>query len=482
MKLAERFSLAVVATICLVLAGHGAFRWHREAAMFRADVVRDHNLVGNGIALATAEVWEDQGETAALELVRDVNLRKDGLEIRAVRLDPDAAAEFRPAAPPATPHPPASTSFVVDDGEGPAVLVTWVPLEVPDPGAWAVELREPLAREERYRRTSILIIAATTLLTAGLAAGATILLGRWFVGVPVARLIDQVRRIAAGDLSGRLGVASGDELGSLAREVNRMADHLEETRQRLAEEARERRAAVDQLRHANRLINVGRLASGVAHDAGTPLNVIAARAHLVATEALTPEETRENARIVEEQAGRITGMLRRMLDFARPGALARETLDLATLARQTAEMLAPLARRHQARLELDVAEGLRVLGDPRQLQQVLTNLVMNALQAMPRGGRVLLITREEIVPDLRGGTPRPVATLAVADEGTGIAEAHLSRLFEPFFTTKQEGQGTGLGLSVARGIVEEHGGWITVGNRSEGGACFRVHLPREGSS
>jgi signal transduction histidine kinase len=155
--------------------------------------------------------------------------------------------------------------------------------------------------------------------------------------------------------------------------------------------------------------------------------------------------------------------------------------DLRHLVGQTWDLLSPLAEKRRITLSLlGDDEPRMVLADTTQLQQVFSNLVLNAIQAMPKGGTVTLeLCRERTQPpDAVGGPEREYHRISVQDEGEGIPEKDLERLFEPFFTTKNAGEGTGLGLSIAQGIIREHGGWIEVASRPGQGSRFSIFLPQ----
>ncbi len=251
---------------------------------------------------------------------------------------------------------------------------------------------------------------------------------------------------------------------------------LSRLRQFISREIDERRIAVEQLRHADRLNAVGKLAAGVAHELGTPLNVILGSAELIEEDPTGSGEIRRLSGIIRKQTERMAGIIRQLLDFSRKGGTAAMPLDLGRLASDVAALLTPLARKQGIEIRVEPGPTISVLGNRQELEQVLNNLVMNAIQSMPNGGEVRLRygSRAESDPF---GRSRFVASLAIIDEGSGIAPNDLDRVFDPFFTTKDVGRGTGLGLSVSYGIIRDHDGSIGVESRLDAGSTFTVRLP-----
>jgi signal transduction histidine kinase len=260
--------------------------------------------------------------------------------------------------------------------------------------------------------------------------------------------------------------------------MNSMAAELDAAAQEVARETAARLRALEQLRHADRLTTAGKLASGLAHELGTPLNVVAGRAKMIASDEVeSPAEGRESARIIAEQAERMTRIVRQLLDFARRGVSEKRSTDLGALASQTAALLEALASKRG--VSLRCAEPARPVWagvDAAQISQAVTNLVVNAIHASAAGSEVTLaVSACDVAPE---GRPGPWVVLEVRDRGTGISAEQLPEIFDPFFTTKPVGEGTGLGLTVAHGIAEEHGGWIDVESEPSRGSCFRIWLPR----
>ena len=296
------------------------------------------------------------------------------------------------------------------------------------------------------------------------------------------QLIDKTRRIGAGDLSGPVRVVSRDELGELAASLNQMCTNLLEAQQRIDEETASRISAVEALRHADRLRTVGRLAAGIAHQLGTPLNVVSGQAEMMAAGELSDEEIRLGAKVIYSETERMASSIRQLLDFARPSVPQRTDADLRQVVRDTASLLTPVAKKSGVELSLELpAEPLPACIDVGQIQQVVANLIVNAVQAMPQGGKIQieLSEKDAIAPHDTAEHSRPLVCLRVVDTGPGIAAEDLDQVFEPFFTTKNVGEGTGLGLSIAHGIAREHGGWIDVVSQGDRGTCFTVYLPKE---
>jgi signal transduction histidine kinase len=201
---------------------------------------------------------------------------------------------------------------------------------------------------------------------------------------------------------------------------------------------------------------------------------------LIEQEPATADDARASARTILEQASRMTGILKDLLGFARQRGKRAEVVDLRTLALHAARTLEPLTRRHLANIQIDEsADKVLVYADSQQLLQVLTNLLTNAMQAMPRGGDIAVIVEQvDAEPPTGVHAPRGrYARIAVKDHGGGIEPDDLPHLFEPFFTRKSEGEGTGLGLAVVEGIAKDHHGWVEVQSEPGHGSRFEVYLP-----
>ena len=487
MKLAGKIVAGFLVGAVILLIIDGVFAARRERALLEEDALDDARLLGRAMQTVVADMWHRHGEEEALGLIGDLDRLRPLFSIRWVWVD---SLETGSGAGRLTPREAdllrqGREVVARPEDDAPDALVTYFPVEVGGQRPGALELVESLGPLEGAARAAVIRIGLLTLALSALAVVLAVPLGMRLVGRPLQMLVAKTRRIGRDDFSGPLRLRGRDELTELADSLNTMSDRLAESRDRLLQETEARIAALEQLRHEDRLRTVGRLASGVAHELGTPLNVVQGRAGLIATRRLREEEEIiQAAEIIKAQAQSMTGIVRQLLDFARRQAPEKTEIRPEEIAREVVDLLRPMARKTNATVR--IAEG-QVVGtvraDPGQIRQVLTNLAVNGLQALTTGGTVEIgFERVDAAPP-EGVEAQPGRYLCmeVEDEGTGIAEEDRPHLFEPFFTTKDIGEGTGLGLAIVHGIVREHGGWIEVGSAREGGSRFSVFLPLEES-
>jgi signal transduction histidine kinase len=482
MKLALKLTLALVLGIVVVMSGYAYLQIRQEVVLFEGDLQKDVRL-GRALGAAVQAVWTTEGERRSRELVEEADDAVREVGIRLVSLDAPPGDPRRPKVLPDQLGPVANGELlrvVRTDDAGAAWRHTYVPLSVPGAGHVAVELSQSLDRQLTFIRTTRLAIVLATLATAAVCGLIAMALGVWFVGRPIDLLRDKARRVGSGDLTGRLALRQRDEIGELAAEIDAMCDRIVEGNQRLSAETEARIATLEQLRHADRLATVGRLASGVAHELGTPLSVVSARAAMIGEENVSWGEARENARVIVEQSERMSQVIRQLLDFSRRRETKLKVTTLQQVVSRALDLLSTVAKRRGVAIDFGaVDEAVAVRVDENQALQAVTNILVNGIQATRSGGRVTVRVGQRQATPPRGheGAAGEWACVTVADEGDGIPEDHLSQIFEPFFTTKGAGEGTGLGLAVAHGIVTEHGGWIDVESQVGKGSRFTIHLP-----
>jgi len=244
----------------------------------------------------------------------------------------------------------------------------------------------------------------------------------------------------------------------------------------------ERRALEEQLRQSQKLEAIGRLAGGVAHDFNNILMSIMGAADLLLMQLAPDDAARDEATEIKQSVDRGAGLTRQLLAFSRRQATRSRRFALGDVVRGMDTMLRRLIG-PEIDFEIVVpAEPITVIADSGQIEQCVMNLVVNARDAMPDGGRVTVRLDdvelgEDGTPAFADGRPGHYARLSVSDTGTGMDEATRAKLFEPFFTTKEQGKGTGIGLSIVYGIVKQSGGYITVTSEPGRGSTFLIYLP-----
>ena len=280
-------------------------------------------------------------------------------------------------------------------------------------------------------------------------------LNRRLVSRPVAALVEGTRRVSAGDLNVTIPFIGRHELGELAKAFNSMIHNLADTQKQLAQ--------------SDKLASVGRLAAGIAHEINNPLTGVLSYASLLRKRMGEDPSACEDLDVIVRETVRCRGIIRGLLDFARPTAPARQPTDLNDVVRRSVSVVMTQLSMQKVVLSLDLAPELPSANlDGNQIQQVVVNLLLNAADAIGTGGGTI---RAHTSP-----APESTIELRLEDNGKGIPAEDLPRIFEPFFTTKGN-HGTGLGLAVSWGIVEAHGGSLEATSEPGQGTCFTLRLP-----
>jgi len=486
MRLAAKLTAFILAAMLLVFGVRGYQAARGQMALAERRARENALLVGRALRPALVEIWSREGSAAALEMLSyaaDRVRRTQQLELRFVHM----TGARGPGADPLVRldrlggiDPEEERAFV-EQVAGNESLLTYLPVTVGGQQVGALEVAGPLTERDNEFRAEIMQILGRTALAALGAFVAVAVAGVFFVGRPMRSLVAKARRIGTGDLSGPLALKQRDEVGELASEINQMCERLAAAQARVEEETERRLAASEQLRHADRLTTVGKLASGVAHELGTPLNVVSGRAKMIVRGQVSGTALVESAQAIVDQADRMTNIIKQLLGFARRREPQRRKESLRGVVERTLALLRPLAEKSGIAFKPSHGEPEPFADiDVSQIEQALTNLVVNAIQAMPKGGTLTVHSCEEVIsppagaPDSASGC---YACLHVEDTGVGMTSEQLRHAFEPFFTTKDVGSGTGLGLSVAHGIVRDHGGWIAATSTVDKGSRFSIYLP-----
>jgi signal transduction histidine kinase len=255
------------------------------------------------------------------------------------------------------------------------------------------------------------------------------------------------------------------------RELEYLTEELASEGRRLARDYQDQSAALrtteSRAQAAEELASVGALVAGLAHEIGTPMGVIQGHAKLLEG-AVSGDSAEWRLRTIQDQIGRISRIIQTLLNMARPKRSQRLPVDLAALLEASLAFLQEKLRLREIRVETHFTPGVSLIGDSERLQQLFLNLFLNAADAMPDGGELRVSVSD---------TGEDGIEVRVADTGAGISEQARARIFEPFFTTKPAGEGNGLGLMVAHGVVTDHGGSIELSEDREVGSEFVLRFP-----
>lgn len=367
--------------------------------------------------------------------------------------------------------PPDDRVLRYDDEEDPSRIVTGLPLTTGDDAAYLLVIRklDEVHRDLEATRTGVslsfgLFVAVVWVLS--------VLLGTLYLGRPLSRLAAAMRQVRSGDLGSGVQISGRDEISEVALAFNDMVADLRSARQALEEAAEARGRDQRALQEADKLVTIGQLSAGLAHEIGSPLQVLAGRARALQSRAGDADEVRRISAILVEQAARIARIVEQLLQYARRRPARVAPVHLPEVVRTVTDLLTVEASRRGVALQVAEAPDLPVIqADGDQLQQLVLNLVNNAMQACARGGRVVVEVRCD-----RDSAPQEVL-VSVRDNGRGIPDAIRDKLFDPFFSTRTAEGGTGLGLAVVRSIVTEHRGRIAVSSEVGIGTTVTVHLP-----
>ncbi len=317
-----------------------------------------------------------------------------------------------------------------------------------------------LRRLEANLASAIRQILGLTAVLFLVSLGLALALGRRLLE-PLRRLAQTMERTTGLEDVPSVDADRRDEIGMLARQFRAMLERLREANRELQRQQ-------DAMGRAEKLVSIGRLASGVAHEINNPLAGMQTCVAALQSGEEDPATARQYLALVQDGLRRVQGIIRQLLDFARQRDLVMGPVDVERVLQDTLALVRYQVERKRVKLRLVPPQpAATIQADEGQLQQVFLNLLLNALDAMSEGGTVQVTARHD-----SGGIE-----VAVADNGSGIGEEHLGRIFDPFFSTKGVGKGTGLGLSVSYGIVQAHGGRITVESRPGVGSTFHVWLP-----
>lgn len=352
-------------------------------------------------------------------------------------------------------------TMITRTSAGPWVLETVLPLRTGDRSWGALVLAvEADSVRHQIRRNFVQLLLYSSSVTSILLLLLWLLLGRILSSLQV--LVTAIDTLD-------LNVADGPALPERQDEIGFLYERFRHMQKRLDQSRRDLLGAQNQVMHAERLASIGRLASGLAHEINNPINGVRNCIYAIRGDLDNHEQTSEYLDMMDEGLTSASGVLQKLLGFARKHRTGPEAVRLNEAIASVQKLVSFNMERRGIGLELDLDENLPPVRAERQLlQEVIMNLLMNAVDASADGGTVVV----------RTSTDRGTVRLDVGDQGHGIEPEHVEKIFDPFFTTKKTGEGTGLGLSISMSIVQAAGGVITVASEPGRGATFTVVFPR----
>jgi len=494
MRFAPKLTCGFAALCVATAVAAGVFELARERDHLVGGLEHELRLIGTSVVVSLEDALRDGDPGQIEQHLASIERADPSVDVAILRrggaVDASSPGMTSSAGLEETAQRAIATSayamLVEEEAGGRLVVALPYPEGVAAPEG-AVVVTRPLDEVEAHLRSARNAIVGSSLLLFGTTTVLLFLFVRWNLSRPLQALSAAMQRVMAGDLSARAGGPPAghldadsrhDEVGALARQFEAMVGELSAARGRLAEAVESRATLERGLQRLDKLATLGQLSAGLAHEIGSPLQVMQGRTRaLLSDRARDPDEVRRIATIVNEQADRITRIVEQLLRFARrtPPPLAAVALEAPV--RAVLDLLEHAARQGEVALELDAAPGVpRVRADVDGVQQVVLNLVKNALEATARGGRITVLLRPTETAGA-DGRARAGARLEVVDSGCGMSEATLARLFEPFFTTRAALGGSGLGLAVVRSIVVAHGGTVAASTVAGVGSRFTVDLP-----
>lgn len=470
MTLRSRFTLALTAVGIFVFGSYALWAYFSERAELRAAATRELAIIGRSLETALGNALRDNQAADVIETLATLETLAPDLDVHvhnaaggSLARSPGAVPELAIEVAATTARESRAERTTLDREASEPRLIFSAALLSEGTLLGSLSIVRPVddLTADLSRTRDRLIVMVALFLIATMATGSV--LGTIHVSRPIARLLDGIRHVREGNFRNRVRSGHHDELGRLVAEFNSMIGALADERARRETETEARTRLERGLQNVDKLVTIGQLSAGLAHEIGSPLQVLSGRASVLLGHS-DPEVRRQAEQLVA-QCVRITRIVEQLLSFGRRKAALISPCDLVVSVRAVLELLAGEARRRGVNLVLDTDAGPHFIdGDRDQLQQIALNLIRNALAATPRDGKVVV----------RVDRLHQLVRISVRDTGAGIDADVRARLFEPFFTTRAAEGGTGLGLSVVKAIADEHRATVDVFSEAGGGAEFVV--------
>lgn len=480
---ATRISLLFSLAGVLVVAVFGALSVRTERSELLRTVEQHMTLLGRVVQVSVENALRDEQTSDVLEIADTVARIAPDVSIhvasRAGDILASSSASSHALSGWARAHllddsviDEAGSRYVVNDTSDGGVAWMFITLShAPDPEGWVLILTRGLGDVEAdlARTSSQKVLLALSLSLVMVIAGWWI--GHVYIRRPLRALVEAIDELPEG-CRRKVEVYRNDEFARVAHALERLVGDLDAGARERENQAEALSELQLRLMSLNRLAAIGQVAAGLAHEIGSPLQVLEGRAQMLVRQAEKPEETRRIAAILVSQAQRVGRIVSRLLGQVRARPDESQRVPLGPVVQEIVDFLAVVAGRHDVRLTTSIPRTLETPCSADRIQQILFNLISNAIQAMPEGGEVhVSATKRE------GSAADDELLLQIADSGPGLPPEVCERLFAPFVTTRADAGGVGLGLAVVRRLVHEVHGEITYESTPENGTTFEIVLP-----
>lgn len=490
MRITTKLTLSLTSIGLIIFISYGLYHLSIERLDLTRSISLQTRLLGKSLQIAIENAMRDKQLADITELLNGLEQIEPELKVRvydtAGKAFPDAIGKSYPIdfqdRLRAALKKDTIEQFFFYPSEKPEFIAMLLPLQN-EPGEILgnlvmVRVLHEMQRDLGVTRRNLVISTLSFVLIAAPLCSVICLI---YIGWPLLRLADGMKQIREGNFSPLPLINHQDEVGVLLETFNTMAAELANARQNLKEEAQSRRQIQAALQEADKLITIGQLSAGLAHEIGSPLQIMKGRAEFLQLCADQPEEVIRHAQILVSQSERITRIVQQLLEYARRRPPHFNYIDLREPVNAVLNLLEYEAHKKQVELSYTAAIDLPLIfADSDGIQQIVLNLITNALSATDSGGKIVV----DVKPYQPGsviayGEDIEAIQLIVRDNGRGMSPKILEQLFDPFFTTRHEQGGVGLGLAVARGIVSAHHGSIKVESSPGQGSTVSIILPVE---
>jgi len=490
MRISTKLTLSLLSIGLMIFISYGLYHLSIEQRDLTRVISLQTKLLGKGLQIAIENAMRDKQLADITELLKGLEQIEPELKVRVYdaqgKAFPDAignsyASDFQERLHIAL-KDDEDDQFFYPSRDDPEYITLLLPLQNSQGQRLGTlvfvrtlhEMRRDLDVTRRNLEISVIafIVIAAPLCT---------IIGLTYIGWPLKRLTDGMARIKDGVFSPLPLKNQQDEVGILLEAFNTMAAELSNARQRLKEEAQSRRHVQAALQEADKLITIGQLSAGLAHEIGSPLQILKGRAEHLLLCADQPEEVIRHARILASQTERITRIVQQLLEFTRRRKPYFTRINLCEPVNAVLNLLEYEAHKKQVELSYEAATDLPLIyADSDGIQQIVLNLLTNALSATSAGGQIVVTVEHcQTGTDDAHSEAVEALQLSVRDNGCGMSPEILKHLFDPFFTTRHEQGGVGLGLAVARSIVIAHHGSIKAESSPGSGSTLTIILPVE---